>query len=151
MICGDGNFMEQLKTLIKEHALENKIELRGMMPPDELYTTSQQAYIGIALAEKEGLNQFFALPNKFFDYMHAAIPQVTMNFPEYEKINRQYEVAILIDDLSPKRIADAVNNLLSDVVLYQRLADNCLKARETLNWQYEEKKLLGFYQSVFSS
>ncbi len=143
--------MEKLKALIKEYSLENKIELRGMIPPDELFQITHKAYIGIALSEKEGLNQYYALPNKFFDYIHAGVPQVTMNFPEYEKINRQYEVAVLLDDLSPKRIADSINNLLADDVLYQRLAQNCLVARQTLNWQSEEKKLVSFYQSVFTS
>jgi hypothetical protein len=41
------------------------------------------------------------LANKFFDYIQAGIPQVTMNFPEYAAINREYEVAVLIDDLEP--------------------------------------------------
>lgn len=151
VICGDGNFMEKLKALIQEYALEQKVELTGMLPPAELDAITRQATVGIALAEREGLNQYLALPNKFFDYMHAGVPQVTMNFPEYEKINRQYEVAVLIEDLSPKRIADAVNHLLRDAVLYQRLQQNCLKAREIYTWQNEEKKLLAFYQSVFTS
>jgi glycosyltransferase involved in cell wall biosynthesis len=151
VICGDGNFMEKLKALIREYALEQKVELKGMLPPAELNAITRQATIGIALAEREGLNQYLALPNKFFDYIHAGLPQVTMNFPEYEKINRQYEVAVLIEDLSPKRIADAVNNLLHDAVLYQRLQQNCIKAREIFNWQNEEKKLLAFYQSIFAS
>lgn len=151
VICGDGNFMPQLKKLIAEHQLEQKIELRGMLPPEELAGISRQAYLGIALAEKEGLNQYLALPNKFFDYIHAGLPQVTMNFPEYQAINREYEVAVLIDDLAPDRVAAVVNNLLNDVVLYNRLRENCLKARLHYNWQEEEKKLLAFYQSVFNS
>ena len=69
VICGDGNFMPQLKLLIREHELENKIELKGMLSPDELWKVAREAYIGIAVAEKEGLNQYFALPNKFFDYI----------------------------------------------------------------------------------
>ncbi|MBC7874928.1 MAG: glycosyltransferase [Ferruginibacter sp.] len=151
IIFGDGNFMEQLKKLISEYHLENKIELRGMLPPDQLNTISQTAYIGIAVPEKEGLNQYLALPNKLFDYIHAALPQVTVNYPEYEKINSQFEVAVLLDDISPKRIAEAINNLLMDDVLHQRLRDNCLKAREVLNWQQEEKKLLSFYLAVFKN
>lgn len=150
VICGDGNFMSQLKKLIAEHKLENKIELKGMLPPDELRKITRQATIGISLAEKEGLNQYLALPNKFFDYVHDALPQVTMNYPEYQKINNEYEVAVLIDGLEPKRIADAVNNLLADAVLYSRLKENCKNAREVFNWQNEEKKLLSFYRSVFN-
>lgn len=151
VICGDGNFMPQLRKLIVENKLENKIELKGMLPPGEIWKISQQATIGIALAEKEGLNQWLALPNKFFDYVHAGLPQVTMSYPEYGKINKQFEVAVLIDDLAPKRIADAINNLLADEVLYGKLKDNCLQARQELNWQQEEKKLLAFYRSVFEN
>jgi glycosyltransferase involved in cell wall biosynthesis len=151
VICGDGNFMGQLKTLIKEYAVESKVDQRGMLAPVELEEITRQATLGIALAEKIGLNQYLALPNKFFDYIHAGLPQVTMNFPEYARINRQYEVAVLLDELSPLRIADAVNNLLKDDVLYQRLKQNCLKAREVFTWQHEEKKLLAFYQSVLKN
>jgi glycosyltransferase involved in cell wall biosynthesis len=151
VVCGDGNFMPQLKELIRTHQLEHKVELKGMLLPDELWKISQQAYIGIAVAENEGLNQYYALPNKFFDYMQAGLPQVTMDYPEYRKINLQFEVAILIDNLAPQRIAAAINNLLADNVMYSRLRQNCLKARLELNWQQEEKKLLAFYQSVFTS
>ncbi|MFI5132814.1 MAG: glycosyltransferase [Chitinophagales bacterium] len=151
IICGDGNFMPQLKELIRTHQLENKIELRGMLPPDELWKISQQATVGVSLTEQEGLNQYFALPNRLFDYIQAGLPQVTMNLPEYAKINRQFEVAVLIDDLSPERIAETLNNLLADDVLYKRLKENCLKARLELNWQHEEKKLVSFYKSVFNS
>jgi glycosyltransferase involved in cell wall biosynthesis len=149
VICGDGNFMSQLKQLIKDNDVTNKVELKGMLSPDELWDVAQKAYIGMGVAENTGINQYLALPNKFFDYLHAGVPQIAMNFPEYIKINRQFEVAVLMDDLNPERIANAVNNLLHNTVTYQRLRQNCLKARQVLNWQQEEKKLLDFYQSVF--
>jgi glycosyltransferase involved in cell wall biosynthesis len=151
MICGDGNFMGQLKKLISEHKLENKIELTGMLTPRKLAEISQKAYIGIAVPEKAGLNQYLALPNKLFDYIHAGLPQVTVNYPEYQKINSQFEVAVLLEDITPESIAATVNNLMADDVLYARLKTNCFKAREILNWQQEEKKLLQFYQEVFNN
>ena len=150
MIAGDGNFMWQLKNLISNFKLEDKITLTGMLTPEKLRVISQKAYIGIAVPEKTGLNQLLALPNKFFDYIHAGIPQVTVNYPEYQKINKQFEVAVLLDDTSPQIIAAAVNNLLADDLLYAKLKANCLKARETLNWQREEKILLHFYEKIFN-
>jgi glycosyltransferase involved in cell wall biosynthesis len=149
VICGDGNFMTQLKKLISEYKLENKIELKGMLTPGNIRKISQKAYIGVAVPEKEGLNQYLALPNKFFNYIHSGLPQVTVNYPEYEKLNRKFEVALLLDDISPKRIAEALNKLISDDVLYNKLKQNCLRARQELNWQNEEMKLLAFYKSVF--
>jgi len=151
VICGDGNFMEQLKKLVSDYKLEEKVELQGMLSPDKLREISQKAFIGVAVPEKEGLNQYLALPNKLFDYIHAGLPQVTVNYPEYRKINSQFEVAVLLDDISPKRIAEALNNLLMDDVLYKRLKENCLKARELLNWQQEEKKLISFYHTILNS
>ncbi len=150
VICGDGNFMLQLKKLIGKYKLENKIELKGLMQPEEMWHIAQQATIGIALAEKDGLNQYLALPNKFFDYVHAGLPQVTMDYPEYHNINKQFEVAVLITDLAPQKIASTLNGLLMNEVLLNRLKENCIRARLELNWQNEEKKLLSFYQSVFN-
>jgi len=151
IICGDGNFMPQLKELILKYNLGDKVELKGMLPPEELWHISRKAYIGLAIAENTGLNQYLALPNKFFDYIHAGLPQITMNYPEYQKINQEFEVAVLIDSAESEKIAAAINNLLGDAVLHQRLRENCLRARHELNWQKEEQKLLSFYKSVFGS
>jgi hypothetical protein len=122
-----------------------------MITPRKLAEISQKAYIGIAVPEKTGLNQYLALPNKLFDYIHAGLPQVTVNYPEYQKINSQFEVAVLLKDITPECIAETVNLLMTDEILYARLKANCLKAREILNWQQEEKKLLQFYQEVFNN
>ena len=151
IICGDGNFMPQLKKLIKDFNVEDKVEFKGMMKPEELAIFSQSAYIGIATPENKGLNQYLALPNKFFDYIHAGLPQINVNYPEYKKMNDQYDVAILLNDLSPENIAEKINNLLEDNVIYSRLRENCIKARFELNWQNEEKILLNFYQSLFNN
>jgi glycosyltransferase involved in cell wall biosynthesis len=149
VVCGDGNFMDQLRKLINENGVEEKVELRGMLPPEELWQASLHARVGITIIENLGMNQYYSLPNKFFDYIHAAVPQVAVDYPEYRRINDQFEVAVLLEKTDPEIIASAINNLLLNDVLYKRLKDNCIMARNTLNWQQEEKKLLLFYQSVF--
>lgn len=149
-ICGDGNFMNQLKEVIQQNGLMEKIKLFGMLPPAELRLNSAEAYIAVNPFERQGMNQYLSLSNKFFDYIQAGLPQVTMNYPEYRNINNQWEVAVLIDDLNPETIAVALNNLLSNDVLYNRLKQNCMKARETLNWQAEQQKLIAFYANLFA-
>lgn len=149
VVCGDGNYMAKLKKQISDHQLEKKIELKGMLLPDELFQFAQQAAIGIGLAEKEGLNQWLSLPNKFFDYIHEGVPQITMNYPEYQVINEKFEVAVLLDELDPEIIASTINNLLSNSVWLKRLRDNCLQARKVFNWQQEEAKLVAFYHELF--
>lgn len=148
VICGNGNFMPQLKALIAEHKVQDKIELKGMLPPEELLPIAARATLGLALAEKEGINQYLALPNKFFDYVHAGLPQLTMNYPEYARINSEHKVAILIDKLSTDHIAIAITNALNNPPLLSELRSNCLAARTVFNWQNEEKKLIEFYGEV---
>ena len=123
--------------------------LNEKLLPEELDIVTSQAYIGINLVENIGLNQYFSLANKFFDYIHHLVPQVTMDYPEYKTINDQFEVALLVKNLDPVTIAKRLNQLLDDEALYERLRQNCIKAREQLNWQQEEKKLLDFYHNLF--
>jgi len=148
-IYGDGNFMAQLKTIIGNHCLKEKVILKGKVSPDELNRITSEYYIGLNLVENIGLNQYYSLANKFFDYVHAGIPQVTMNFPEYKRINDQFEIAILIDDLKPDSISKAINELLMDDEKYNKLVHNCLEAKKVHNWENESKKLVQFYKNIF--
>jgi len=148
LIYGDGNIMEQTKSLITSNNLDTKVLLMGKVLPGELDLVTREAYIGINMVEYIGLNQYYSLANKFFDYIHNGIPQLTMDFPEYRSINDEFEVALLIKDLSVEAIAESLNRLLDERQLYDRLKQNCLKARQVLNWQHEEKKLLAFYRKI---
>ena len=148
IIFGAGNFFEQAKKLVHENHLRDKIEFRGKILPSELDAVTANFYLGLNLVEMSGHNQYLSLANKVFDYIQNVIPQITMNFPEYKKINEEFEVAILIDNLKPESISHAANLLLRDKDLYLRLKQNCLKAREIYNWQNEQKKLLYFYEQL---
>jgi glycosyltransferase involved in cell wall biosynthesis len=148
VICGDGNFFTQTKNLIDAYKVDGKVELKGMVPPDELKKITPTATIAVMLFEETGLNQYHSLANRFFDYIMAGIPQVCISYPEYKAINDNYNVAYMIPDNKPETIADAFNVLLTDKVLYQKLRDNCLRARNVLNWESEEKKLVAFYKKL---
>jgi glycosyltransferase involved in cell wall biosynthesis len=148
IICGDGNFMQQAQQLVKEKKIEDKVIFKGKIKPDELRTITQKAYIGITLFDDKGLSNYYSLANRFFDYLHAGIPQLCVNYPVYKEINDKNHIAILVDDISAKNLAIQLNNLLENEVVYKKLQQNCLKAREDLNWQEEEKKLLAFYKNL---
>lgn len=150
VVCGDGNFMTQLKELIRENGVKDNVELKGMMLPAAMKAIAAQASLGLGFAEKEGINQFHALPNKFLDYMHAGLPQVAMNFPEYQKINSRFLIAVLVDDLSAESIATVVNETMQNKDLLETMHQNALRAREVYHWQSEEKVLLQLYQQLFA-
>lgn len=149
VICGDGNFMEQTKALVIKYGLEDKVIFNGMLTPETLRSINQKAFIGITIFENNGDSNYYSLANRFFDYMHAGIPQLCVDYPEYHKINAEYEVALLIPDVSEQSISVALNKLLDENEYWEKLHQNCIKASDVLNWQQEEIKLNQFYKNIF--
>jgi glycosyltransferase involved in cell wall biosynthesis len=149
-ICGNGNFMDEMRSVVQANDLSENVIFFGMLPPGELKKRTAQAYIAVNPFERAGLNQYLSLSNKFFDYIHAGIPQVTMNYPEYKKINDQFKIAELIDRLDAETIANAINKIFNDKDLYLQLKLNCLNAQQEMNWQKEKVKLLDFYKELFN-
>ncbi|MCW3122890.1 MAG: glycosyltransferase family 4 protein [Flavipsychrobacter sp.] len=149
IVCGEGNFYEQSIALAKQYGVEDKIVFKGYVPPAQLSAYTIDAYVGITLFEDTSLSNRLSLANRFFDYMHYGVPQLCIKYPEYERINSQYEIASLIADPTPQTIADALNKLLTDEAYYAQLQANCLKAREHYCWQQEEITLTGIYKKLF--
>lgn len=148
LIFGDGNFYEQARALVKNNILDDKITFQGKVEPAALSKITREATIGVTLFDDKALSNYYSLANRFFDYIHAGIPQLCVNYPAYEEINKEFEVALLIDDLSPENIARNLNRLLQDEDLYHHLQQNCLKASRVYCWQNEEKKLIEFYRKI---
>ena len=151
VICGNGNLFEKVRELIAENDVTDKVELKGYLVPEQLRELTPTARFGLTLFESVGLNQYQSLSNRFFDYIMAGIPQVCVDYPEYQKINDTFEIALMIENTETHTIATAMNNLLHDDVLYERLRQNCLKAREILNWENEEIKLKAFWKNIYIS
>ena len=55
------------------------------------------------------------------------------------------------DPMEPRVIAGAIDRLLQDRTLAETMGVNGARAvREKFNWRAEEKKLLAFYERIFS-
>lgn len=149
VICGKGNFAEQAMQLAKDNNVSDKVIFKGAIAPQELKHITDSAYIGLTLFENKGLSNYYSLANRFFDYIHSYTPQLCVDYPVYSSINDQYNVAVMISDLSPESIAAKLNDLLLDDAKWQQLHENCKLAAKVLSWQQEEKKLVGFYDKLF--
>ena len=150
IICGKGNFMDQARKMVQEHGLEEKVIFKGPLRPEELRQLTQTAWCGITLFENRGMSNYYSLANRFFDYMHAGIPQLAMDYPAYKEINNLYTIAVLIDKPDVRQVAAALNSLLNNMDLYKTLQSNCRKASGYFNLQEEEKKLIRLYQKIFN-
>jgi glycosyltransferase involved in cell wall biosynthesis len=147
-LAGEGDLSAILRGLVKEKALENKVNFLGYIKPDELPSITAQATIGLNLLEDKGLSYQFSLANKFLDYIQAGVPQICTQFIEYQRINKQYEVAVLIEKTDITSLTQAIIRLLNDKTEYNKLRNNSLRAAEKLCWEEEEKRLIAFYNRL---
>lgn len=147
VLVGEGDLSEALRLQVQTLQLQEKIIFKGFIAPENLNIITQEAYIGINVSENLGLSYYYSLNNKCFDYIHACLPSITNNFPEYLQINNKYEVAVMCD-LTTQNLVQAINTLLNDEQLHVRLVANCKVAKLEYNWQIESQKLLAIYRSV---
>ena len=148
VLAGEGDISAQLRQKTADLGLKDRVVFLGYVKPEDLKTLTARAWLGLNLLENRGLSYYYSLANKFFDSVQAGVPMLTMDFPEYRALNVEYEVAILLEELTPASVAEAIQTLLDDTMLYEKLRQNCLLARTDWNWEREQKTLLDIWQKV---
>jgi glycosyltransferase involved in cell wall biosynthesis len=147
-IYGEGPIESEIKTLIEKENLSNKVAVMGAALPEDLKKITTNAFAGLTLFSSTGLHHQFSLANRFFDYFHAGIPQVAMNYPEYKAFNEKYNIAELIDHLDAQSIASAIAFLQENKSRIEEVRANCQKAARENNWQRESHKLIEIFDSL---
>lgn len=134
-IAGDGDIAEKLK-----QTAHSNVEFLGKLMPEELEQITTNAWLGYNLLDNKSLSYYYSLSNKTFDYIQAGIPQLIPDFPEYQKLNQEWNFGVIVG-LSPDEIVKAVKQLMEDDNFYNLLKANAEKAGRVLNWEREEGKL----------
>ncbi len=147
-MAGEGDLSEELRERVNKRKINHKIKFLGYMQPEDLQELTPSVYVGLNLLQNKGLSYYYSLANKAFDYIQALVPAIHMDFPEYRKINQKYEIGILATNLEKETLVGIIQQLIQDEDLYQRLKENCRKARKEFIWEKEEKKLLALYKKI---
>lgn len=147
-LAGEGDLSKDLRQLTHELNLHHKVVFLGFVLPQDLKAITQLADIGLNLLKNKGLNYYYSLANKCFDYIQAEKPALHRNFPEYQAINEQFEIGILLNDLETTSITFALKELLDNHEMYEKLQANCRKAKTVYTWENESRKLIEFYKNI---
>ncbi|GAB4169094.1 MAG: glycosyltransferase [Calditrichia bacterium] len=146
IMVGYGELEEQLKKEVKDRKLENKVVFTGKVNQEEYLNYTQNAYLGLVLFEPDSINYRYALPNKFFEYIHAGIPVICSDIITFRHILKDFEVGVLVNPWDVGQIVETVRSLLQNSIRYEQLKRNCLQARNMINWENEKIKLDLLYQ-----
>jgi len=145
LIVGDGDIRHELERMVSESRLNHKIHFTGRVFADDLPHYTKRADIGIVLEENSGLNYYYSLPNKLFDYIHAEIPVVASDFPEIKNIVERYNTGICTDEQDPEKLAKLFEKILSDDYLLSGWRANARLAKRELCWERESSSLKSLF------
>ncbi len=148
VIAGEGDISGKLLEKVKQSGYEDKIMFTGRIPLNDLFGYTVQADLGISLEENLGLNYYYALPNKLFDYIQAGVPVLTSYFPEMAAIVKQYNIGYTTNERNPEKLSVLIKEMLDNQILRKTWKGNLVPAAKELCWENEQEKLKEIFRKA---
>ena len=147
MVIGGGDVLPVLKQMVENLKITDRVQFFPRMTYQQMMAYTQLAELGFCLDKDTNLNYRFSLPNKLFDFIQAGVPIVASHLVEIEKIIREYDLGLFIEDHQPETIATTIRESFSDEERRLRWKQNLAVAAQDLCWENEERKLLEIYHN----
>lgn len=141
-IVGDGILYDQLREKADDHP---QICFRGMMPPESLQYELAQYDLGVNLLTATSKSYYYSLANKFFDYIHAGLPVLCMNFPEYVAISGSFDCIYPVSSYDKEAVVNAIVCIDKHSQAWHHKRHQAYMAARQYNWEEESQRLLEIY------
>ena len=148
VLMGWGDLEAELRSLVKKKGLEQRVYFTEPVAPDRVVYYCMSATVGVVIYLRTSLNNYYATPNKLYEYISAGLPVVSSDFPALKEVVEGYGLGCTFDPEEPESIAAAINRVLADEQRYDTMKRNTLEAARIFNWETESKKLLEIYRRL---
>jgi len=142
VLAGSGDLERGLRSTVQNRGLHGKVWFTGPLPSSQLRSLTQKAWLGLNLLDHPSLSYRYSLANKFFDYTAAGLPQLGMDFPEYQAQLRDYPVGWGLKDCQPEGIVRFCYELWNQPERMEAARQACLLAAQAWTWETESQQLL---------
>lgn len=146
VIAGTGDVLVQLKYLVQQHGVSDRVFFTGEIPFQELHALTCQADVGLSIEKDVGLNYHYCLPNKFLDYIQAEVPVLVSPFPEMKRIIDMFDIGEMIESHDPRYLAEKLDRMLQDPERMNYFKTNLKRASAALCWENEESVFNAIFQ-----
>ncbi len=147
VLLGEGPLKSHLIAQAQSLGIEDRLVIIPPVPPAAVALTLAQADAAAVLTTSTIMSHNLGLGNKFFEAIAAGLPLITGPNAEISQLMREYELGIICNPGDPANIAGAIRTLLQPENL-SRYRENVRKARQVLNWETQERKLVELYRSI---
>jgi glycosyltransferase involved in cell wall biosynthesis len=144
VILGSGEHLEHYKSLSDKLEISSRIIFAGKINQDEILNYTAGAFAGLSVIDNISINNYYALPNKLFEYIMTGLPVIVNDLPQMKNIVEKYNVGAVLKTNHGAELAEVLLKWKNDEHLYMELKNNCIKASGELNWEkeFEKNKLL---------
>ncbi len=148
VLIGGGPCEQELKSIVDNEGLRNKVYFIDRVPFSELHSYTCSANLGLCLIKGTGKSFYNSLPNKLFEYMMGGLPIIASNFPEMKNVIQKTGVGMTINPTDINAISFEVQNILKNKNELDRLHDSTIVASKIYNWEKESKVLIRLYSEL---
>lgn len=148
IIAGSGYAENELHRLVSSLDLQSRVRFTGRLKPTDLLEYTRSSDLGVSLEENLGLNYYYALPNKLFDYIQSRIPVLASDLPEMSAVVKNYGIGETISGGDAEQLAKAIRRMLDNTNQRLTWKQNLEKAAKELCWENEAPKLLQIYRKA---
>ena len=143
---GEENFLVQLEGQVRRSGIDDRVHLLPWIPPDQLREVTASADIGALPYRNSGRNNYYAAPNKLYEYLFAGLRVVSSDFPGLRKLIEGGRYGSCADPESSADMARAIREA-SHMEGGEALAS---RAREAFSWDDQAAVLLNLYMRIIA-
>jgi len=149
VLRGYGSNEEDLRHRVAALGDSRRAFMVDPVPMTDLVSAASEADIGVVPYTPCTLCNYYASPNKLFEYMMAGLALAVSNLPVLEKIVRDHDLGVVFDPAEPRHIAEQLDALTENPVRLRVCRENAARvARERYHWNHEVQKLIRLYESL---
>lgn len=127
VIVGGGPLRESLEAYAKEKGQGNRVKFVGRVSEEELKACYMKAaiYVQPAIVDSRGDTEMLGVV--LLEAMHYGVPLVASNVGGIPDVVKDGETGLLVPQKDPKALASAIERLLEDRKLTDKIASNARK------------------------
>jgi glycosyltransferase involved in cell wall biosynthesis len=149
VLRGYGSNEADLRQRVDGLGVPGRVFMVDPVPMADLVSAAAEADIGVVPYTPCTPCNYYASPNKLFEYMFAGLAIAVSNLPVLEKIVRDHDLGVVFNPADPKHIAGQLNALVGNPVRLRACRENAICAAQTrYNWDHEGGKLIGLYRAL---
>jgi len=133
---------------LAEESAPSRIHFEETVSPRETVRRLTPWDIGFNILEPLNYNHRHALPNKFFDYIHAGLATVCSDTVTGRDFVERYGIGWVVEQVTPESLARLLLSLTPDDIAARKQAS--LRLREQIHAQKEESQMVGLVNRVMA-